>query len=94
MWVTLFNFFTTSKYNEDVDNLSKALKNFFDYAKDTISRNVVSAARGRLINIPERDLTKLISIIETSINEAYIKASPAIEKSLSAQLKQSKGKAK
>lgn len=66
----------------NIDIISRESKLLVESAKDSVTNNVVNAARSGMISVSEQDLVKLVNLIEISTTEGYQKSLPFFQKSI------------
>lgn len=57
-----------------VDKITRDSKILLDSAKDTTANNLISAFRSKEVNLSEDQLSKIVTIINSSIDQGYQKA--------------------
>jgi len=67
---------------DPVDKISKESKVLIDAAKDALSANLLAASNSKIINLNEDQLTKLINLVDISLNESFQKSLPTFQKSI------------
>lgn len=68
-----------------MNNTDKVLKEsriLVDSAKDTVAKNLLIAARSNTVSLTEDQLSKLISIVNISLDESYQRALPVFSISI------------
>jgi|LauGreDrversion4_2_1035121.scaffolds.fasta_scaffold01063_12 hypothetical protein len=68
-----------------MNNTDKVLKEsriLVDSAKDTVAKNLLIAARSNTVSLTEDQLSKLISIVNISLDESYQRALPVFSTSI------------
>lgn len=73
-----------------VDKISRETKVLLDSAKDTLAENLVSAVRNKNVLVDESQLSKLINIVNISIDESFQRALPVYQSSIKNLVKNSK----
>lgn len=68
-------------------HLISSIKNSNEYTKDVVSKNVLNAVRARTLKIEEKELSTLLNIINSSIDESFLKSIKSVEDSLELELK-------
>jgi len=59
-----------------------AVANSFKFASEKVAQNLLEYVKRENINLEEQDLKKLMTVIESSINQAFSLSSTSIEKTL------------
>tara|TARA_Y100000034_G_C6905645_1_gene420133 strand:+ start:3083 stop:3289 length:207 start_codon:yes stop_codon:yes gene_type:complete len=59
-----------------------AVANSFKFASEKVSQNLLEHVKRENINLEEQDLRKLMTVIESSISQAFSLSSASIEKTL------------
>ena len=69
-----------------IDSITREVKIVTDFAKSTLTENIIQARQTKLLQLTEQQLGALIKIIEVSVDEAYQKSINAFQKSISKYL--------
>ena len=65
-----------------LDKVSKETKVLVDSIKDLISTNLLVAVRTKNVVVDESQLSRLISVVEASADEAFQRALPRFQKTV------------
>lgn len=58
----------------DVDKVSKEVKNVVESVKDTLQSRIVSAARSDTLQLSQQQVEKLVQLVQVTFDESYQKA--------------------
>lgn len=65
-----------------VDKITSESRLIVDSVKDTLSRNIVSASRSKMIDLNEDQLNKLLNLVNVSLDEGYQKVLTSYQKKI------------
>jgi len=66
----------------NIDRVSRDSKILIESAKDVTASNLLSAVGSKLLQLDEAQLSKVISVVNMSIDEGYMKALPTFQRSV------------
>lgn len=65
-----------------VDKITRDTKILLDSAKDTVTSNLMNAIRTREVEIPEAQLSRILTLVNSSIDQGYQKALTTYQNSI------------
>lgn len=66
----------------DVDKISKEVKNLVESVKDSLQARVLTAAKNDVLQLNQQQLEKLFQLMEITFDESYQKAIVNFQKTL------------
>lgn len=65
-----------------VDKITKESKLLIDSAKDTLTTNLVAAMKSGTLDLREDQVSRLVTLINASLDQGYQKAIPVFQSSI------------
>ena len=69
-------------------NVMSSVSNSFKFASDKVKNNLVEYVRRENMKIDENDLKKLLTVVESTIDQSFVLTSDSIQKSLTSALEE------
>ena len=73
----------------NVDKVLKSTKILSESAKDLASKNLLQAMTSGVITVDEAQLARIISVVNLSIDESYLRAVPSVQAAIKKALTES-----
>jgi len=65
-----------------IDKITRDTKILLDSAKDTVTSNLMNAIRTKEVEIPEAQLSRILMLVNSSIDQGYQKALTSYQNSI------------
>ena len=69
-------------FMNSIDKITRDTKILLDSAKDTVTSNLMNAIRTKEVEIPEAQLSRILMLVNSSIDQGYQKALTSYQNSI------------